>query len=144
MKKLFMILTAFAFLGVASVNATEYGFDKAHSHIGFSVRHILSPVPGEFKDYDGSFTFAEKKPENSKVNVTIQATSISTGNEMRDKHLNSPDFFDTAQFPTLTFKSTKVTSVGENKYQVTGNLTMHGVTKLVVLDVEYMGTDTMM
>ncbi len=144
MKKIFMFFAAVSFLAVTSANATEYGIDKTHSHIGFSVRHILSPVPGEFKDYDGSFTFDEKKPESSKVDVTIHAASISTDNEMRDKHLNSPDFFDTAKFPTLIFKSTKVTLDEDKKYKVTGDLTIHGVTKPVVLDVEYMGTDVMM
>ncbi|HEY5038588.1 MAG TPA: YceI family protein [bacterium] len=144
MKKLFLFLTVVSFLAVTSVRAEEYVFDKAHSHIGFSIRHILSPVPGEFKDYDGSFTFDEKKPEKSKVDVTIQAASISTDNEGRDKHLNSDAFFDTAKYPTLTFKSAKVTVVEDKKYKVEGDLTIHGVTKPVVLDVEYMGSDTMM
>src|SRR5258708_17107911 len=144
MKKFFMLLAVFGFLAVSSVNATEYGFDKAHSHIGFSVKHVLSMVPGEFKDYDGSFTFDEKKPEAGKINVTIQAASINTNVEQRDKHLKSENFFDVEKFPTLTFKSTKVTSAGDKNYKVEGNLTIHGVTKPVVLDVEYLGTDTMM
>ncbi len=139
-----MALTVFGFLAAASANATEYGFDKAHSHVGFSVKHILSMVPGEFKDFDGSFSFDEKKPESSKVNVTIQTASVNTNMEKRDAHLQSADFFDAVKFPTLTFVSTKVEAAGDKKYKVTGDLTIHGVTKSVVLDVDYMGTDTIM
>lgn len=145
MKKLLLSLSALSFLfAVSAANALEYGFDKAHSHVGFTVKHILSKVSGEFKEYDGTFTFDAAKPEASKVNVTIQASSINTDNEMRDHHLQTPDFFDVEKFPTLTFKSTKVEKGAvENKYKVTGNLTMHGVTKSVVLDVDYLGADTM-
>src|SRR5581483_2212546 len=144
MKKLFLLSAIFAFCAVTSVNAAEYGFDKAHSHVGFTVKHILSMVSGEFKDYDGTFSFDPAKPESGKVDVTIQAASISTDNEMRDHHLQSPDFFDAAKFPTLTFKSTSVAKGdSDNKYKVTGDLTIHGVTKSVVLDVDYLGADVM-
>jgi polyisoprenoid-binding protein YceI len=142
-KKMFSLLAVLGFLAVTTVRAEEYGFDKAHSHVGFSVKHILSNTPGGFKDYDGTITFDEKKPEASTVDVTIQAASIDTGNEMRDKHLRAADFFDTDKFPTLTFKSTKVTVSAPNKYQVAGDLTIHGVTKPVVLDVDYLGSDSM-
>jgi polyisoprenoid-binding protein YceI len=144
MKKLFLFLAAFSFLAVSSVRAEVYGFDKAHSQIGFAVRHILSPVHGEFKDYEGTIHFDPKTPEDSKISVTIQTASISTDNDMRDHHLQSPDFFDAAKYPTITFKSTKVTTVSDNKYSVEGDLTMHGVTKSVTLDVDYMGADVMM
>lgn len=144
MRKLLLSSVVFCFLAATAVHATEYGFDKAHSHIGFSVTHILSKVPGEFKDYDGSFTFDPAKPQASKVKVTIQVASISTDNEMRDNHLKSPAFFDAAKYPTITFVSRKVTKgEGDNKYQVEGNLTIHGVTKPVTLDVDYLGADTM-
>jgi polyisoprenoid-binding protein YceI len=144
MKKYFLLLAAFAFCAVTSVNAAEYGFDKAHSHIGFSVKHILSKVPGEFKDYDGSFSFDPANPQSGKIDVTIQAASISTDNDMRDHHLQSPDFFDAEKYPTITFKSTGVSKGdGDNKYTVVGDLTLHGVTKSVTLDVDYMGADTM-
>lgn len=144
MKKYFLLSAALVFLAVTSVNAAEYGFDKAHSHIGFSVKHILSKVPGEFKDYDGSFSFDPANPESGKIDVTIQAASISTDNEMRDHHLQSPDFFDAEKYPTITFKSTSVSKGdGDNKYKVVGDLTIHGVTKSVTLDVDYLGADTM-
>ncbi len=142
MKKLLLSLAAFGFLAATSVNATEYGFDKAHSHIGFSVTHILSKVPGEFKDYDGTFSFDPANPESGKIDVTIQAASVDTDNEMRDHHLQSPDFFDVEKYPTITFKSTGVSKgSGDNEYQVAGNLTLHGVTKPVTLDVQYLGSD---
>jgi polyisoprenoid-binding protein YceI len=145
MKKLFLFLAAFSFLAVSTVRAEVYGFDKAHSQVGFAVRHILSPVHGEFKDYDGTIHFDPKSPEKSKVNVTIQVASVSTDNEMRDHHLQTPDFFDAAKYPTITFVSTSVTKAnGDNKYSVVGDLTMHGVTKSVTLDVDYMGSDVMM
>lgn len=144
MKKLFLLLAAFGFLAATSVNAAEYGFDKAHSHVGFKIKHILGMVPGEFKDYDGTFTFDPDKPEASKVKVTIQAASINTDNDFRDKDLRSEKYFNVEKYPTLTFVSKKV-SKGEvdNKYSVVGDLTIHGVTKPVTLDVDYLGADTM-
>jgi polyisoprenoid-binding protein YceI len=144
MKRFLLFLAAFSFLAVSVVRADVYGFDKAHSQIGFAVRHILSPVHGEFKDYDGTIHFNPKNPVASKINVTIQAASISTDNDMRDHHLMSKDFFDVGKYPTITFKSSKVTATGENKFKVEGSLTIHGVTKPVVLDVDYDGTDVMM
>jgi polyisoprenoid-binding protein YceI len=143
-KKLFMLLGAVGLFVAGTVQATEYGFDKAHSHVGFSVKHMISMVPGDFKDFDGSFSFDEKKPESSKVKVTIQAASINTNMEKRDGHLKSADFFDVEKFPTITFVSKKVTANGDKKFKVDGSLTMHGVTKPVSLDVEFMGTDSMM
>ncbi len=144
MKKFFALFVALGFLAAANVHAEVYGFDKAHSQIGFTVKHILNLVHGEFKEYDGTIKFDEKKPEASKIDVTIQTASISTDNEMRDHHLQSPDFFDAEKNPTLTFKSTKVEKAGDNQYKVTGNLTMHGVTKPVVLNVDYLGKDSAM
>jgi polyisoprenoid-binding protein YceI len=144
MKKLSVLAVALGFLAVSTVHAEVYGFDKAHSQVGFSVRHALSPVHGDFKDFDGTIKFDDKKPTAAKIDVTIQTASINTDNEMRDHHLQSPDFFDAEKYPTLTFKSTSVEAAGDNKYKVTGDLTIHGVTKSVVLDVNYLGKDTMM
>jgi polyisoprenoid-binding protein YceI len=142
--KLAVLLSLLAFGLSSAAGAGNYAFDKAHSHVGFTVKHILSKVPGDFKEYDGTFTFDPKKPEASKINVTIQAASINTNNDMRDKHLKSPDFFDAEKFPTLDFKSAKVTAAGDSKYTVVGDLTLHGVTKPVTLSVEYLGSDQMM
>lgn len=144
MKKLSLVLGTFFLAWAASTQAAEYGFDKAHTHIGFSVKHILGLVPGEFKEYDGTFSFDEKKPASSKVAVTIQADSINTNNEGRDHHLKTPEFFDVEKFPTLTFVSKKVAKTGGTDYSVEGDLTIHGVTKPVTLSVQYLGSDNMM
>ena len=146
MKKFLLLLAIFGLLAATSVYAEEYVFDKAHTHIGFSVKHILGKVPGNFKEFDGTFKFDTKNPASGKIDVTIQATSINTDNEMRDKHLKTADFFDVEKYPALTYKSKKVSKVegSDNKYKVEGDLTIHGVTKPVSLDVEYLGGDTMM
>ena len=103
MKKLFLAALALSLSAFSPLRATEYIFDKAHSHIGFSVSHILVKLPGEFKDYDGGFSFDPKSPDKSKVKVTIQVTSINTGIDMRDEHLKSPDFFDVNKYSQACF-----------------------------------------
>jgi polyisoprenoid-binding protein YceI len=144
MRKHFAVWFAALFLAASTAHAVEYGFDKAHTHIGFTVTHIFSKVPGEFKDYEGSFTFDPAHPEEGKARVVIQAASIDTGVEMRDHHLRSPDFFDVEKYPTLTFVSKSVAKGSmDNHYNMTGDLTIHGVTKPVTLDVEYNGSGTM-
>jgi polyisoprenoid-binding protein YceI len=113
--------------------------DPVHSQVGFSVRHFFSKVPGQFKEFSGIIIADEKNPAASSVDVTIQTASIFTDNDRRDAHLRSPDFFAADSFPTITFKSTKVTPAGKDRYKITGNLTMRGVTKQVVLDMEFLG-----
>ena len=113
--------------------------DKAHSNVLFTIRHMVARVTGKFDDYDMKLSVDRDKPENSTVEFTIKATSINTDNADRDKHLRSPDFFDVEKFPEITFKSTKVTPKGKDAFEVTGDLTMHGVTKSVTLPVSYMG-----
>jgi polyisoprenoid-binding protein YceI len=144
MKKISSLIAVLLFAAAGSLWAEDYGFDKAHSQVSFAVKHVLAMTHGEFKDYDGTVVFDEKKPESSKIDVTIQTASIDTANEMRDHHLKTADFFDAEKYPTLTFKSTKVVKAGDKKYKVTGDLTIHGVTKSVVLDVDYLGADVMM
>ncbi len=119
--------------------ADTFVFDKAHSTIGFQVRHLFSKVPGKFGDFSGQIKLDEANPEQSSVEVTIKTASIDTGVKMRDDDLRSPNFFDSAKFPEITFKSTSVKRTGENTADVTGNLDMHGVTKEVVLKVELIG-----
>ncbi len=141
MKRLTLAL-AFALLGAASAAVAapqHFDIDKVHSQVGFSIRHFFSKVPGQFKDFSGTIVMDQAKPEASSVEVTIQAASISTDNDARDKHLRSADFFAVDSLPTLTFKSTKVAPEGKDRYKVTGDLTMHGVTRSVVLDVEFLG-----
>ncbi len=120
--------------------AAEYSVDPAHSHVGFVVRHMLGKVPGEFKDFEGTFQFDEKKPSLSAADFTIKSASISTDNPKRDTHLKSGDFFDAEKYPTLTFKSKKLVPAGHHKYKLMGDLTMHGITHPVTFAVEYMGS----
>ena len=109
--------------------ADEYALDNAHSSIGFAVKHLMvSTTKGEFTDYAGTIQFDPENIEATAVDVTIQATSIDTRVVKRDDHLRSPDFFDVEKFPTVTFKSKSVTKSGEG-FVMTGDLTIHGVTK---------------
>jgi polyisoprenoid-binding protein YceI len=121
----------------ASARAEKETFlvDKYHTQIGFKVRHFVSKVGGHFGRFEGTIVLDRTKPEESSVELKIESASIDTGVPARDKHLNSPDFFDTAKYPEITFKSTKVATKGKDAYEVTGDLTMRGVTKPVVLTV---------
>jgi polyisoprenoid-binding protein YceI len=124
--------------GIAQTDANTYKIDTSHSSVGFKIRHLVGRVPGVFGDFAGTI---EMNPDNlgaASAKVTIQAASIDTRNEDRDNHLRNEDFFDVKKFPTITYESTKVVGSGE-KFQVEGNLTMHGVTKPVTLDVEVLG-----
>lgn len=114
--------------------------DRSHSEVAFQVRHLLSKVRGRFADFGGTIQFDESNPQNSLVNVTIQAASIDTAEGDRDTHLRSADFFDVETYPTLQFVSTSVTPRGRNLYDVEGDLTIHGVTRQVVLPASFLGT----
>lgn len=108
-----------------------YSFDKAHSAIGFRVKHMgLVDVPGYFRDFTGTIVYNAKDVAKSSVEFTAQSTSVDTRVEGRDKHLRSDDFFDVEKFPTITFKSTKVEKKG-NALMITGDFTMKGVTKQI-------------
>ncbi len=119
----------------ARAEKETYLLDKNHTQIGFKVRHFVSKVGGHFAKFEGTIVLDRAKPEESSVDLKIDATSIDTGVPNRDKHLNSADFFDTAKFPEITFKSTKIAAKGKDTYEVTGDLTMRGVTKPVTLAV---------
>lgn len=121
--------------------AAEFVIDSAHSGANFSVKHMMvSNVRGAFSKVTGSANIDEKDITKSTVEAVIDATTVNTNEPKRDEHLRSADFFDTAKFPTITFKSTKVEKAGQN-LKVTGDLTLHGVTKPVVLDVEGFTTE---
>jgi polyisoprenoid-binding protein YceI len=114
--------------------------DNSHSDIQFSVRHMMiSKVRGQFKRFAGTVEFNENDPATSAVEVQIEAASIDTHDEKRDGHLQSPDFLDVAQYPHLTFKSKRVEKTDDSHGKITGDLTIRGVTKEVVLAVEYSG-----
>lgn len=116
--------------------AADYGIDTAHSAAGFAVKHMMvSTVRGEIGIASGSVSYDEKNPSAARVEATLDAKTINTGNGKRDDHLRSADFFDAAKFPTLTFKSKKAWKEGEALI-VLGDLTLHGVTKEARLKVE--------
>jgi polyisoprenoid-binding protein YceI len=117
--------------------AATWDIDPAHSDVGFKVKHMMiSNVRGAFSDVKGTIEYDPASPSQTTINVTIQAASIDTGVEKRDDHLRSPDFFDVKKFPTLVFKSTKVKNINSDSMQIIGDLTIHGTTKEVVLDVK--------
>lgn len=126
-------------LAAIPLRAETLSVDPAHSAVRFEIRHLFSTVPGRFNEFESTVTFDQAKPEDSSVEATIQIASIDTGNEKRDGHLKAADFFDAEKFPTLTFKSTKISQTGEKTGKIEGDLTLHGVTKPVTLDVEYLG-----
>lgn len=125
-------------LAVASPSlAATWEIDTSHSQVGFVVRHlVVAKVRGDFNEWSGTVVLDDKDITKSTVDVKIKAASIDTGSADRDKHLRSPDFFDVEKFPEVLFKSSKV-EVGADKgtLKITGNLTLHGVTRSVVLDV---------
>ncbi len=113
--------------------------DRSHSEVAFQVRHLLSKVRGRFAEFSGTIEFDEANPQNSRVEVVINAASIDTAEADRDKHLRSGDFFDVEQFPTITFKSNAVRHRQGESYDVTGDLTIHGVTNQVTLPASFLG-----
>lgn len=133
---LFALVLALAAPALAQ-DAAKWEIDRAHSAAGFSVKHFgVSTVRGSFTNITGTILIDDKNVANSSVDVTIDATTVNTQNERRDTHLKSADFFDVANHPAMTFKSKKVEAAGAGRLRVTGDLTMRGVTKEVVLDVE--------
>jgi len=118
-------------------HATTWELDPSHTSVEFSVRHMMATtVKGQFEKVKGTLEFDDKDITKSTIEVTIDPASVNTHEPKRDAHLKSPDFFDVSKFPTATFKSTKVQKAGKNKLRVTGDLSLHGITKPVVLDVE--------
>jgi polyisoprenoid-binding protein YceI len=135
MKRLFAVALA-AVLPAAALAQSTWTLDANHTHSSFTVRHlVITNVRGEFGKTTGTIVLDEKDLSKSSVEATIETGTIDTRVADRDKHLRSPDFFDAAKYPTMTFKSTKVEKAGEGKLKVTGNLTIKNVTKPVVLDV---------
>ncbi|MDH0146699.1 YceI family protein [Stutzerimonas stutzeri] len=122
--------------------AADYAIDKQgqHAFVNFKISHLgYSWLWGTFKDFDGSFSFDADKPEQSKVNVTLKTASVDTNHAERDKHLRSDDFLNVAKHPTATFESTSVKSTGGGTADITGNLTLNGVTKPVVIAAKFIG-----
>lgn len=117
--------------------AANYQIDPDHSSFQFKVRHLMvSNVKGDFNKAKGSVMIDDNNITNLKVELTIETASVDTGHAKRDEHLRNADFFDVAKYPTVTFVSKKVMQAGQGKLQVTGDLTLHGVTREITLDVE--------
>jgi polyisoprenoid-binding protein YceI len=120
--------------------ADDFKIDGVHSTVIFRAKHLgVSYVYGRFDAISGDITFDPKKPESSKVKVEVQMESVNTGNGNRDAHLKSTTFFDAKQFPTAMFTSKSVKAAGDKKFSVTGDLTLHGVTKPVTIEMENVG-----
>lgn len=120
---------------------TTWKSDKAHSQLKFDISHLgINTVSGAFGDFDVTVVAAKPDFSDAKFELTAQTASINTGVDMRNNHLKSPDFFEVEKYPTLTFKTTSLKKVSKDQYKLSGDLTMHGVTKPVTMDLTYRGT----
>ena len=140
------MLCAVALMATATAPFAEpvpFKIDPSHSQVSFNIRHFFTRVNGRFNDFAGTIVLDEKNLSNSSVDAVIQTASIYTANEKRDKHLRTSDFFAADSFPTIAFKSTKVTAGEMGTLKIEGNLTIRGITKPVVLDGNFMGAGAM-
>lgn len=138
LRKILLATALSAVLTIPAAAATStWQIDPAHTAAGFAVKHLMiSTVRGQFKGITGTINWDDQDITKSTVDVTIDSTTVDTSEPMRDKDLKSEKFFDVAKYPTITFKSKKVEAVSAGKLKITGDLTIHGVTKEAVLDVE--------
>jgi len=140
MKKVTLFL-AFLFVSVGVFAQTTWTADPYHSKLGVTVTHLgIADVPGHFSEYDVTITSSKEDFSDAVVELTVQTTSVDTRVDQRDDHLRSADFFNVEKFPTMTFKSTSIKKAGKNKYTLTGDLTLVGVTKPVTMTLEHRGT----
>lgn len=136
-----IILLAVVLLNTAAFAQATWKSDKAHSKLQFSITHLaVSDIDGQFKDFSVTINAAKPDFSDAKFELTTNTASVNTDVDARDNHLKSADFFDVAAFPTLTFVSTGIKKTSENHYKLSGNLTLHGVTKPVTMDLWYRGT----
>jgi len=135
-----VVIVGFGILSLGRVGrAADFNIDPYHSSVSFRIKHVIGKVAGRFDKFSGDFSFEAGKPQSWAAVATIDAASINTNIEKRDNHLRTPDFFDIQKFPTLAFKSTSISDVQGDRAKLHGDLTMHGVTKPVVLDLEIAG-----
>ncbi len=143
MKKLSSIFIVLMLVISASNAQNTWMPDKAHSSVNFKIKHMgISFVNGRFQNFEGEITGAADDFSDMSVDFTLDATSVTTDVAQRDEHIKSPDILDVEQFPSIHYVSSSVAKTAENEYDVTGNLTMHGVTKAVTLHVVYLGQET--
>lgn len=134
------VIINYTIISKSKKNMTTWNIDKAHSEIGFKIKHLMvSNVRGHFNEFDGTITMPDENFANANIEFSAKTASINTKNEMRDGHLQSAEFFNSAEFPTINFTSSSITNTGDEKYVVKGNLTMHGVTKEITLDTAFNG-----
>ena len=134
------VVAGIVLLATPGLRAAEYTIDPMHSKVEFKVKHLgISTVTGRFEKFSGSFSYDPAKVAASKAQATLDAASINTDVEKRDTHLKSPDFLDVAKYPTITFASTGVQDPTPEGFKLLGNLTLHGVTKPVILDTQVGG-----
>ena len=141
MKKLFSLLIV-AFFSMAIFAQTKWNADPMHSKLTFSVTHMgISDVDGLFNKFQATATTSEADFSDAVFELSVEVPSINTQVEMRDNHLRSADFFAVEKYPTMAFKSTSIKKISDNKYKLSGNLTLHGITKPVAMDLWYRGTN---
>ena len=140
MKKIIVSTAALIFMA-ATAFAQEWNMDKAHSQVMFAIGHMgINTITGSFGSVTAKFTASKDDFSDAAIELTADVTSINTGVEQRNNHLKSPDFFDATKYGTLTFKSTSFRKTGDKTYELTGDLTLHGVTKPVTLTAVYNGS----
>ena len=155
MKKANYLLCAVLFFGIAHATSVApdkgspspqpqsgdtYSIDRSHTYVIFRINHLnVGNSYGMFRDTSGGFFLDNVNPQNSSIELTVQADSVFTADQKRDEHLRGSDFLNTKQFPTATFKSKKVKKLSKNQYEVVGDLTLHGVTKSITTRVEKTG-----
>ncbi len=140
MRHLSLLALAFLLPATAAAEPAVYKVDADHSGISFRVRHLVSNVSGRFREFDGVIRYDRQSPSASSVEFTVRAASIDTTSNDRDEDLRSKNFFDAAKYPTLSFISTRVVPKDAETLEVTGNLTMHGVTREITFPVKLLGT----
>lgn len=134
------LLATLALAALPALAQDIYKIDPVHSEVSFKVGHFLAKTSGRFTKFSGTIKVDTADITKSEVEVTIEAASINTDSEGRDKHLKSPDFFDVEKFPLITFKSTAVKEVAKGKLEITGDFTLHGVTRRITFPITNAGT----
>jgi polyisoprenoid-binding protein YceI len=141
MKKIIIILSAFFALTAFTISNNVWKHDPAHSQLGFTVTHLgIADVSGVFNDFDVTVQSSTSDFSDAVFDLTVKTASVDTRVEARNDHLKSADFFDVEKYPAMHFKGTAIKKSAENKYQLSGDLTLHGITKPVTMDLEYRGT----